>query len=342
MSGKKRARTTIEDVAAMAGVSRQTVSRVLNRRGSVAAETRTAVLAAIKALDYLPNASARSLASRRSYVLGILSARLSDYTHARIIEGAEAEAREKGYLTFVSGTKHSPLGEPLSSPLLSQQHVEGVLIVYHGAQVDTRGIFKDIPLGLPIVTIGYAADHEGVVSCGIAGSEAARQATTHLLKLGHRRIAHITGPRDMFDSQERLLGYREALQEAAIPVDETLIAVGDWSSASGYHRTLELLERGSGFSGLFCQNDVMAMGALQALRERGIDVPTEVAVVGFDDIPLAPYSAPPLTTVHHPLLEIGQTSARVLIDLIEGRPPPARPILLEAGLVVRRSCGAPT
>jgi len=336
----KRKQTTIEDVAALAGVSRQTVSRVLNDRGLVADETRVRVLQAIETLNYRPNASARSLASRRTYVLGTLTADFSDYTHARIIEGAEVEAREQGYLIFVSSAERGPGGEPLHSPLLGQHRVEGLLIVYHGADHDSYVIFEDIPRDLPVVTIGYAPNRENVITVGITNCQGARQVTEHLLGLGHCRIAHITGPPGMYESHERRLGYTESLQQAGITPEDSWVAAGDWSSASGYRATLQLLDRGLGFTALFVQNDRMAMGALQALRERGLRVPQDVAVAGFDDIPSARYFAPPLTTVHHPFYELGRMGTGLLIDLINGRLASSEPICLETKLVIRHSCGA--
>lgn len=335
----KRKQTTIEDVAALADVSRQTVSRVLNNTGVVAEETRARVLAAIETLNYRPSAVARSLASRRTFVLGILTADVSDYTHARIIEGAEAEAREQDYMTFVSGSDHSPVGEPLHSSLLSQHRAEGLFIVYHGADCDSYSIFGNIPDDLPVVTIGYARHRENVVTIGIPNWASAHRATAHLLSLGHRHIAHITGPPALYESQERWSGYAAALKEAGISPEDAWVADGDWSSASGYRGTLDLLDRSPGFTALFVQNDRMAMGALQALRERGLRVPQDVAVVGFDDIPSARYFCPPLTTVHHPFYELGQTGTRLLIDLIDGRPTPSDPVLLETKLIIRSSCG---
>jgi LacI family repressor for deo operon, udp, cdd, tsx, nupC, and nupG len=337
----KRKRITIKDVAAMAGVSRQTVSRVLNDPDVVAEETRARVLAAIRELGYRPNAIARSLVSQRTYILGLLTADFSDYTHARIIEGAEAEAREHGYLIFVSGAEHGPDGEPLcSSPLLSQHHAEGLFIVYHGSDHDSYHIFEEIPRDLPIVTIGYARNRDSVVTVGIANYQGARQATQHLVGLGHRRIAHITGPIQMYASQERQRGYTSALQEAGIIPKDSLVATGDWSSASGYHATLQLLERNLGLTALFIQNDRMALGALQALREYRLRVPQDVAVVGFDNIPSTPYFDPPLTSLHQPNYELGRTGVRLLIDLINGQPAPSAPIRLGTKLAIRRSCGA--
>ncbi|GAB4533867.1 MAG: LacI family DNA-binding transcriptional regulator [Anaerolineae bacterium] len=336
-----RKRVTIKDVAARAGVSRQTVSRVLNDEGVVAEATRARVLAAISELGYRPNAIARSLVSQRTYTLALLTADFSDYTHARIIEGAEAEAREHGYLIFVSGAEHGPYGEPLRCiPILSQHHSEGLFIVYHGSDQDCYEIFEHIPDDLPIVSIGYARNREHIVTVGIANYEGAHQATQHLLSLGHRQIAHITGPLQMYASQERRRGYEAALREAGVTPQDSWVVVGDWSSSSGYQATLQLLDRNLRFTALFVQNDRMALGALQALREHGLHVPRDVAVVGFDNIPSTPYFDPPLTTIHQPNYELGRVGARLLIDLVNGRAVPSTPVRLETRLVIRRSCGA--
>ena len=335
----KRQRVTIKDVAAQAGVSYQTVSRVLNAKGEVAEETRARIQAAIDALEYRPSAIARSLVSQRTHVLGLLTADFSDYTHARIIEGAEMEARRRGYLTFVSGGEHGPDGEPLTSPLFSQHQTDGLLIVYHGADRDQYAIFEQIPRDLPLVTIGYAPGRPGVATVGVQNLEGGRQATEHLLHLGHRRIATITGPMQMYASKERRQGYAEALQAAGLAVDGALTVEGDWSSDSGYRATRQLLARAE-FTALFVQNDRMAMGALQALRQQGRRVPEAVAVVGFDDIPSTPYFDPPLTTVHQPTYELGEAAVGLLIDLINGETAPATPTRLPTPLVVRCSCGA--
>ena len=337
----KRSQVTIKDVASRAGVSYQTVSRVLNAKGEVSDETRARVQAAIDDLDYRPDAAARSLASRRTHVIGLLTADFSDYTHARIIEGAEAEARRQGFLISISGAERGHYGERLYAPLLAQRHTEGLFVGYHGADGDTGAVCAAIPDDVPIVSIGFAPQHPRVVTVGVANVEGGRLATAHLLGLGHRRVATITGPTAMYSAQERLEGYRAALTHAGLWEDAALITQGDWRSASGYTATLRLLDQ-TDFSALFAQNDRMAMGALQALRERGVAVPDDVAVVGFDDIPSAPYFDPPLTTVHQPTYELGQLGVRLLIDLIHGQPPASSETpRLPVRLVVRRSCGAP-
>lgn len=337
----KRKAVTIKDVAAAAGVSRQTVSRVLNDENLVAEITRANVRAAIRELGFQPNAMARGLASRRTFTLGLLTADFSDYTHARVIEGAEAEARGQGFLIFVSGADHSADGEPLSSsPLLNQRQAEGLLIVYHGSDRDTYCIFNHISPSLPTVTIGYAPHRNGIVSVGIANYEGAFHATRHLFSLGHRCIVHISGPVQMYASQERRSGYTAALCEAGIAPSDSWVARADWSSSGGYRAALQLLDQAPGLTAVFVQNDRMAMGALQALREQGRRVPDDVAVVGFDNIPSSQYFDPPLTTVHQPSYELGRLGARLLIDLINERPVPESPIRLATELVVRRSCGA--
>lgn len=339
MGVARHQRTTIKDVAARAGVSYQTVSRVLNDKGEVAAETRDRVQAAIDELNYRPSAIARSLVSQRTHVLGLFTADFSDYTHARVIEGAEAEARRQGYLIFVSGGDRGPDGEPLNSPLLSQHQTEGLLIVYHGSDRDTGALFERVSPELPVVTIGYGRDLPRVVSVGIANVQGGRLATAHLLAFGRRRVAHISGPRQFYASQERYAGYAQALTAADRGVDQRLIAAGDWTSASGYAAMLGLLDRAR-FDAVFVQNDRMAMGALQALRERGLRAPDDIAVVGFDDIPSTPYFDPPLTTIHQPTYELGQAAAQTLIAMLHGAPPPPEPIRLTTHLVIRQSCGA--
>lgn len=331
---------TMRDVAHRAGVSIKTVSRVVNEAADIADLTRQRVIAAINELGYQPNAIARSLVSRRTYVLGILTADFSDYTHARIIEGAEAEAREQGYLMVVSSAEHSLSGEPLRSPLLGQHRFEGLFIVYHGTDQDTHEMFEQISPDLPIVTIGYASKRKNTITIGVTNFEGAYEATRHLLTLGHRQIAHITGPANMYECQERQRGYSEALQAAGLVPAEALLASGDWSDASGYQAAQCLLDRRLGFTALFAQNDRMALGAMRALYNAGRHIPQDVAVIGFDDIPAAPYFTPPLTTVFQPTYDLGRLGISLLIDRINGQPNLTQPVRLATQLIIRDSCGA--
>lgn len=331
---------TMRDVAHRAGVSIKTVSRVVNEEADIAEGTRQRVMAAIDELGYQPNAIARSLVSRRTYVLGILTADFSDYTHARIIEGAEAEAREQGYLMVVSSAEHSLSGEPLRSPLLGQHRFEGLFIVYHGTDQDSHEIFDHIAPDLPIVTIGYASKRKNTIAIGVTNYEGAYAATRHLLSLGHRQIAHITGPANMYECKERQHGYVEALQAAGLVPAEEWVASGDWSDASGYQAAQCLLNRHLNFTALFVQNDRMALGAMRALYDAGRRIPQDVAVIGFDDIPAAPYFTPPLTTIFQPTYDMGRLGVRLLIDQINGQPTQTQPVRLPTKLIIRGSCGA--
>lgn len=334
---KRNKPTTIEDVARLAGVSRQTVSRVINNRDQVAAATETRVLDAIRELDFRPNATARSLASRRTYILGIVTADFSDYTHARIIEGAEAKAQELGYMIFISSAGRNEDGEPISSPLLNQHQVEGLFIVYHGSSRDTHTFFQNIPADLPVVTIGYAPTQPNVSTVNIDNHLGARQVGEHLLQLGHRRIAQITGPRVMYEAQERCSGFLQVFKDGS-ELDTHWEEEGDWSIDRGYQAAQQLLQRAPDLTAMFVHNDRMAMGALQALREGGKRVPEDVSVIGFDDIPTSAYYYPPLTTVHHPFYLLGQTGIQMLIDRIDGRAASGESIRLGTELVVRDSC----
>jgi DNA-binding LacI/PurR family transcriptional regulator len=299
------------------------------------------VIEAIAALEYRPNVFARGLVTNRTSVIGVL-ARDLQYIHARIIEGIEIEARNRGYQVFISGCEHNHHGEPIHSPLLHQQRIEGLIIVYQGSDRDNYGILKELG-DTPVVSIGYAASHPKVTQVSIENRKAARAATQHLISLGHRRICSIAGPAHYYDSKERRRGYLDALEEAGIAPDEALMAEGDWYVESGYAATREILKRRHSFSAVFAQDDMMAIGCIQALRERDIRVPDEVAVVGFDNLPPVRYIEPALTTVNYPGRQVGRLCVRNLLTRIEeqdGGIPEQDYINISAELIVRRSCGS--
>ncbi|MCS7283784.1 MAG: LacI family transcriptional regulator, partial [Anaerolineae bacterium] len=291
-----RSRPTIQDVARRAGVSRQTVSRVLNNKGEVRPETRERVLAAIEELNYRPNAVARSMVRGHTYTLGCIAPTLTDYTFASIIEGAQAEARRQGYfiLTGSAPTEHEV--ESLLEEFLHRQ-VDGLIVFNPYADGRFRYLLPLIENGTPVVYLGNTPCSEPVSSVRCDDRDGGYQATRYLLELGHRAIATITGPPNEECVGDRLDGYRRALAEYALSVNERLILRGDWSAISGYRATSSLLETGVSFTAIFAQNDQMAIGAIRALREAGLQVPRDVSVIGFDDIPLASYFDPPLTTL---------------------------------------------
>ena len=328
---------TMDDVARRARVSRQTVSRVLHSNDYVSAKTRRDVTQAIKALGYFPDPVARSLAHKRTYLIAVVLTEFTGYNRARILVGAEEQARDRGFSVFICGSKAKGLGEPEGSPLLNSQKYEGLLFLYGGSTGDSYEILGTVRPDLPIVTIGYAPQEKRVTRVMIANRKTAREVVAHLVACGHRRIAQISGPRGRYDSDERAEGYADALREAGLTVSPELTRFGDWTPESGYACTMQLLDAGIACTGFFAHSDFMAIGCMKALRERGLSIPRDVAVAGFDDTPLAHFVDPPLTTIQQPYRDLGRTAMRVLIDRINGEGPSRRTIVLPAPLVVRGS-----
>lgn len=334
-----RSRPTIQDVARHAGVSRQTVSRVLNNKGEVRPETRERVLAAIEELNYRPNAVARSMVRGHTCTLGCISPSLTDFTFASIIEGAQAEARRLGYFILTGSAPTEGEVESLLEEFLHRQ-VDGFMVFNPYADGRSRYLLPLIQNGFPVVYLGNTSRGEPVSSVRCDDRDGGFQATRYLLGLGHAAIATITGPPNEECVGDRLNGYRRALEERGFVVDDRMVVSGDWSALSGYRATRSLLEAGVTFTAVFAQNDQMAIGTIRALREAGLQVPRDVSVIGFDDIPLASYFDPPLTTLRQPMVELGEQAARLLITAI--REPTALPerLLLPARIVERASCAA--
>ncbi len=334
-----RPRPTIQDVAQRAGVSRQTVSRVLNNKGEVRPETRERVLAAIEELNYRPNAVARSMVRGHTCTIGCISPSLTDFTFASIIEGAQAEARRQGYFILTGSAPTEQEVESLLEEFLHRQ-VDGLMVFNPYADGRFRYLHPLIENGIPVVYLGNTPRSEPVSSVRCDDLDGGFQATRYLLALGHTAIATITGPPNEECVSDRLNGYFRALAENGLPVDKRRIASGDWSAHSGDQATRSLLEAGVTFTAVFAQNDQMAIGTIRALREAGLQVPHDVSVIGFDDIPLASYFDPPLTTLRQPMTELGEQAARLLITAI--REPNFFPerALLPARIVERASCAA--
>jgi len=332
-------RLTIAEVAREAGVSSQTVSRVINDRPDVAPETRQRVQEVIKNLGYQPSAIARSLASRRTHTLGLITADFSDYFFTQVIAGAEAEARKHGYFFMLGSTERNPQDEPEYIRLLTERHVEGILFARPSTEPDESHLLGLLRDEVPIVTTAYHLPGANLTVVDVDNVDGAQQATRYLLECGRRQVAMITGPQHWKSVSDRTCGYQLALEAASIPVNPDLIVAGDWSYLSGYRAMQELLERGCPFSAVFAQNDQMAIAALRALNEAGRRVPQDVAIVGYDDIPAAEYCEPPLTTIRQPMREVGEVATRLLIQAVEEPGAAQGEILLKAELIWRCSCG---
>jgi DNA-binding LacI/PurR family transcriptional regulator len=334
-----RDRVNIRRVAREAGVSPQTVSRVLNNRPDVAVETRQRVQQVIAQLSYRPSAIARSLSSRRTRTLGLITADFSDYFFTQVIAGAEAEARKHSYRFMLGSTERNPQDEPEYIRLLTEHHVDGILFARPSTEPDNRYLVDLLRDGVPVVTTAYHLPGEPLTVIDVDNMDGGRQATTCLLEHGHRRIALITGPRTWKSANDRTHGYTLALEAAGIPTDSGLAVEGDWSFESGYRAAQQLLTDGRSFSAIFAHNDQMAIGALRALREADRRVPEDVSIVGYDDIPAAEYCAPPLTTIRQPMREVGAVATRLLIQAIEDSGVSSGEVLLKTELIQRGSCG---
>jgi LacI family transcriptional regulator len=332
-------KVTIRDVAAAAGVSYQTVSRVINNRPDVAEETRQRVWQVVDQLGYQPSAIARGLVSKRTYTLGLITQDFSDYFFSQVIVGAEAEARRQGYFFMLCSTERNPADEPEYLRLLTEREVDGILFARPSTEGDPRHIVSLINRGVPLVTTAYHVPGEDLTVVDVDNEDGGYKATLCLIDGGHRRIGLLTGPPGWKSVTDRGHGYRLALGRAAIDLDERRIAHGDWSYDSGYRAMRRLLAQAPELTAVFVQNDRMAIGALQALREAGRSAPDDMAVVGYDDIPPAAYSSPPLTTIRQPMQEVGQIATRELINLIEHPDARRQEILLKTELVRRGSCG---
>jgi LacI family repressor for deo operon, udp, cdd, tsx, nupC, and nupG len=330
---------TITRVAQEAGVSTQTVSRVINHRPDVAADTRERVQQVIARLGYQPNAIARSLVSRRTRTLGLITADFSDYFFTQVIAGAEVEARKHGYFFMLGSTERNIQDEPEYIRLLTEHHVEGILFARPSTEPSNRHLSDLVQQGVPVVTTAYYLPGQPLTVVDVDNLNGARQATGCLVEGGHRQIAMITGTAGWKSVADRSTGFLETLQAANIPADPALHVEGDWSYESGYHAMQALMAGQRPFTAVFAQNDRMAIGAIRALREKGRSVPEDVSVVGYDDIPVAAYSEPPLTTVRQPMREVGETATRLLIEAIaQSNGGGSREVLLKTELVRRESC----
>ena len=334
---------TIKQVAEKAGVSIQTISRVLNKRPDVSPETRKRVEQIIESLGYQPYALARGLASKRTFTLGLISADFTDYWFAQVATAAEAEAHEHGYFFMLGTTGMNPRDEPKFLRLLTERHVEGILFIRAEHLKDFEHLRNLQQSGIPVVSTGFYLPGSEFSFIEVDNLDGARQATQHLLNLGHRQIAMITGPQGLNSVENRTQGYLQALQSAGVVPNPELIMQGQsWWHRAGYDGTKALLNKRLPFTALFAHNDRLARGAMLALSEASLKVPQDISIVGYDDIPEAEFADPPLTTIRQPMRAVGQAAAHLLITLIEDPHAAPQQLLFNAELVSRSSCAAVT
>ncbi len=330
---------TIKQVAHEAGVSIQTVSRVLNNRPDVSQETRQRVQKIIDNLSYQPYAIARGLATKRTYTLGLIASDFADYWFAQVVTGAEAEAHKHGYFFMLASTESNPQDEPKFLRLLTERHVEGILFVRANCPSDLDHLRNLQYSGVPVVSTGFYLPNSELSFIEVNNADGGQKATQYLLSLGHKRIAMITGPTELNSVKDRTRGYFQALEAAQIAPDPALVVSGEtWLHRSGYAAMKELLRRGTQFTAVFAHNDRLAKGAISALDEAGMQVPRDVSIIGYDDIPEAEFGNPPLTTIRQPMKEVGEAAANLLIRLIEDANATPQQKLFNTELVIRSSC----
>ena len=318
MMRSKLGRVTIREVASAAGVSTQTVSRVVNSRPDVARETRDRVQKVIKRMRYRPSALARSLIQQRSYTLGAVISGLKYIGPSRTLNGITEAVEEAGYALLLKELPRIDTTEitPVFDALISR-HVDG--IIWAVPEVgDNRKPFTSLPVnpGVPIVYMTMEP-RPGLPVVSIDNYLGGRMATAHLVEQGYRHIAHISGPLDWWEARQRMAGWKDALREAGLPAGPKHWAEGNWSSASAAKALETLLQQYPQMDAIFVANDQMALSVLQSAWRRGLQIPGGLGIVGFDDLPESPYFCPPLTTIQQDHYTVAKIAVAEIIKIIE-------------------------
>lgn len=326
---------SIRDVARLAGVSHQTVSRVLNHHPSLRPETKQRVLDVMAELQYKPNRAARALVTSRSRTLGILAASSTQYGPASSIAAIETAARAAGYWVSTANIESSDAAS-IADGLehLAAQSIEGLVVI--APQVRVFDTLAQLSIDVPFVTL-QTTDRDLGPTLSVDQIAGARLATRHLIELGHRNIYHLAGPQDWIEAEARMRGFLEEM--SAQDVATTAPILGDWTAEFGYYAGRELLTVRD-FTAIFASNDQMALGLMHAVRDAGLDIPRDVSIIGFDDIPEAAHFWPPLTTVRQDFAEIGRRCVALLIGALDPSALEHRQSIVPE-LIVRDSTGAP-
>ncbi|MYW78428.1 transcriptional regulator, LacI family [Streptomyces sp. LaPpAH-199] len=325
----------IKDVAAEAGVSVATVSRVLNGHPSVSQEARARVLVAVEALGYRPNAVARSLRTAQTRTLGLVISDVLNPYFTELARFVEEEARALGYSVIIGNADERPDLQDHHVRTLIDRRIDGLLV--SPADGGTP-LLRDVALsGTPMVFVDRWIPGIDIPVVRADGTGAVRDLVAHLHGLGHRRLAIIAGPAATTTGDERVETFRGALRDHGLALPDAYIGQGDFQAASGRRATERFLELAEPPEVVFAADNLMALGALDAIRARGLRVPDDIALAAFDDIPWFVHTGPPITAVAQPTADLARAAVRALADRIEGRTPQS--VTLPARLVVRRSCG---
>ena len=328
----------IKDVALHAGVSVTTVSHVVNGTRFVSEVVRQRVEAAVRELGYVPSAVARSLKHNTTRTFGMVIPNNSNPYFAEIIQGVEARCFAAGYNVILCNSNDDPERQAAYLRVLAEKRIDGLIFVVTGSDAVVRATLGGINTPLVLLDREVSGVSSDLVEVNhVLGSQ---MATEHLLELGHPRVACISGPPGLSPSSQRRAGWKDALEKAGVERKESDLARGDFTARGGYLAMQTLLKRRPRPTAVFACNDLMAVGALTAAREAGIAVPQQLSIVGFDDIELAAFSAPPLTTVAQPKLEIGTLAAELLLERVSASRSESRRVILDPKIKVRGTTAA--
>lgn len=329
---------SIRDVAALAGVSVSTVSHVVNQTRFVSEETQAKVLAAMEDLKYKPNRLASSLRrkDKRTNTLGLLIPDSANPFFAEVLRGVEDASFDAGYNVFLCNSDDDPEKELNYIEVLLGKQIDGIILVSAGTHNESLVLLANNQIASVVVDreVSGAITDSVLVDNETGGY----QATQYLLELGHTKIGCIAGPSLLTPSADRVKGYRKALSDHNLNQDDKLVVLGDFRAQSGFEAAKQLLDLVQPPTAIFTCNDMMAVGALHAVDEAGLSVPDDISIIGFDDITLATFTKPPLTTISQPSHEMGLLAAEIVIARIENTNLPARSEMLSTSLVVRNSC----
>ncbi|MFQ6052287.1 MAG: LacI family DNA-binding transcriptional regulator [Candidatus Hydrothermarchaeota archaeon] len=328
---------TIKDVAKLAGVSTTTVSYVVNKTRFVSEKTRAKVLEVINELDYHPNIVARSLRSRKTGTVGLIICDLVNPFFAEVLQGIEAYLGKKRYSLIVTNTDYNIDKEKKSAEMLYSKKTDGVIIVPGGD--NNEHVKFLIEQNTPVVLLDKRVQGINTDVVLVNNIEGSKQLVEHLINLGHERIGIIMGPLNSTTGKERLEGYLKALREHSMPEDKNLIKIGDFKKQSGYLLTLEFLSLASPPTVIFACNNLMALGAMDALREKKIRIPEEIGLVIFDDLPWLNHANPPLTVVAQPSFRLGEIAGELLFEQMRKKRKRPKEVVLDVQLKIRQSAG---
>jgi len=334
-------RVSIKDIAQAAGVSHSTVSRALSDSPLVKAETKFRIQQLAREMGYIPDAIARSLVTQQTRTVGVVVTTITDPFVAEVVQGVEDAAQANDYSVILASSASEPERELAAVEMLRAKRVDSVIVT--SSRVGALYLEHLERIGVPVVLVNNHNRQSGryTFSVSVDNQHGGRLATEHLIERGHRRIGYVSGPANHSDDAERMAGYRQALDEAGIPFDPALVVPGDGRLDGGERALHKLREMSEPPSAVFCYNDMTAIGLLSAARRAGLSLPDGLAVVGFDDIPLAAHVCPPLTTIAQPQRDMGRRAMDMALVLMaaDDSTPPFSDIVINGKLIVRKSSG---